>query len=326
MELINKNILVIGGAGFIGSACVRLLSSEGYNCVVFDNLESGREDAIDSPLIIGDIRNRQQLNAAFKTERFDAVVHLAAKIMPTESLKKPKLYHEVNTQGSINVGQEMLENGVRELIFSSTAAVYGEHPDSLTEETACRPTTPYGLSKKRAENHLLNLHDRGSINLSILRFFNAAGAMPESNIGETYAPEIHLIPKIIRSVKTNTPFSIYGNKHPTHDGTCIRDYVHVLDIAKAHCLLMKSHFKGNTGDIFNVGSGSGHSVMQVYNEVIQQMESEDNFIIEPQRDGDPSILVTDISKLKETHNWYPLNSNIQNIVKDAIKWSERITS
>ena len=324
MKTNSSNILIIGGAGFIGSTCSHVLTAKGYNCIVYDNLETGRPEAVTTPIIIGDIRDKATLHKTFAENQIDIVIHLAAKIIPSESLIKPKLYFDVNTQGSINVVEAMAEYGVRNLIFSSTAAVYGDHPSPLTEDVKCRPTTPYGQSKKLAEENLMKWHQRGDINLSVLRFFNAAGAIPESNIGEIHIPEIHVIPKIIRAIKEQETFCIYGDNHPTTDGTCIRDYIHIKDIAQAHCLLIEKHSAQGMGDIYNVGTGQGHSVLDVYQEVCRQMDSTPNYRVEGKRTGDPSVLITDNSKIKKRLHWEPTESSLAKIVADAIRWSNRI--
>jgi len=267
----NKNILVIGGAGYIGSHMVGALLDEKHNPIVFDNLSTGHKEFVPEGAIFiqGDLRNIQDVNKAL--ERYsvsvDAVMHFAASSIVSESMCNPLKYYENNVSACINLLKVMVENKVKKFIFSSTAAVYGE-PENvpIKEEDKTNPTNPYGRSKLMIENMLKDIAQAHDFSYISLRYFNAAGAHPFGKIGEMHDPETHLIPNILKVAKgVKDGLTIFGDKYPTPDGTCIRDYIHVQDLCKAHLLALKALNNGIKNEIFNLGNGDGFSVREVVN-------------------------------------------------------------
>ena len=319
----KRQILMVGGAGFIGSACTLHLQQAGYETVVFDNLETGDRSAIAGTFIEGDIRNERDLEDLFSSHHFDAVLHFAAKIHPQKSLKKPAEYYDVNFNGTVKLVKSMLRHDVRRLIFSSTAAVYGTiNETSITEKHKCNPETPYGISKLYAEKFLLALQKHGLLDVTCLRYFNASGAIPGKRIGERGQIEKHLIPLAIDAgLKKKNHLNIFGEDYPTFDGTCIRDYIHILDIASAHQLALQELLDGNQGDIYNLGSGTGHTVKQVVSEISKQLQHDIPVQIKERRLGDPAALITNSQKIKEKLGWNPTNSQLPEIIRSSIQWT-----
>lgn len=324
----NENILVIGGAGYIGSHMVRALLGEKHNPIVFDNLSTGHKEFVPEGAIFiqGDLRNIQDVNKAL--ERYsvsvDAVMHFAASSIVPESMCNPLKYYENNVSACINLLKVMVENKVKKFIFSSTAAVYGE-PENvpIKEEDKTNPTNPYGKSKLMIENMLKDIAQAHDFSYISLRYFNAAGAHLSGKIGEMHDPETHLIPNILKVAKgVKDVLTIFGDKYPTPDGTCIRDYIHVQDLCKAHLLALEALNNGIKNEIFNLGNGDGFSVREVVNMAEKITGRQINVKVGPRRPGDPARLVASAERAKDVLGWNP-NANLEEIVRTAWEWEKR---
>ena len=321
-------VLVTGGAGYIGSFMVRLLLDRGYEVVVFDNLERGQRIAIDpkAKFIQGDIKNMAALEALFCDEAIDAVMHFAAYISVEESEKRSQAYYQNNVVGSRNLFNSAINIGkVRNFIFSSSAAVYG-NPQKIPipEDHPKNPTSEYGKNKLAMEQILESLRRENSdVSFAALRYFNAAGAALDGSNGENHDPETHIIPLTIRAAISGSEFKLYGTDYDTPDGTCIRDYIHVLDLAEAHILALERIEKKPGAYYYNVGTGEGHS----NREVIQIVEKVSGRKIkvreETRRAGDADQLVADPTKIKQELNFEPKYSDLETIVKTAWLWHSR---
>lgn len=312
-------ILVTGGAGYIGSHTRYFLEKHGHAVVVVDDLSRGHKDTVpDNILRVLDLRDQKHLTKLLAEEKVDAVIHFAAYIAVGESTQVPELYFSNNVGGSLSLFQAMLDAGINKLVFSSTAAAYGTPQRvPITEDEPYAPINPYGESKVMVEK-ILGWLDRYRNFRSIrLRYFNACGAEPEANLGERHDPETHLIPLILRAIQTGKPVTVFGDDHPTPDGTCIRDYIHVSDLAEAHVLAVEHLLKGGNSDVFNVGTGSGHSVREVVAAVERITGKKVPRQLGPRREGDPASLVADSQKLQRMLGWRPMRADLDRIVTDA---------
>ncbi|MDQ6676617.1 MAG: UDP-glucose 4-epimerase GalE [Acidobacteriota bacterium] len=319
-----KRILVTGGAGYIGSNTVLQLVDQGYDVVVVDSLVRGFRDAVDPKLLrVADVHDAAALERIFAEKPVDAVIHFAAYISVGESMHLPELYFENNTGGSLSLFTAMVKAGVKHAVFSSTAAVYGMPAQSPIPETLpYAPINPYGESKVMTEK-ILGWFDRiHGLRSVALRYFNASGADPKGRAGERHDPETHLIPLLFRAIETGAPVTIFGEDYPTPDGTCIRDYVHVTDLAQAHILAVESLLSGAPSNRFNVGTGSGFSIRQVIDSVERVTGKKVPFTVGPRREGDPPELVADSAKLKTTLGWKPQFPELDQIVQTAWRWAE----
>ena len=325
MEKDMPKILVTGGAGYIGSHTVHLLGKRGYEAIVVDDLSRGYEHNVDKDrfqrLALGDTEGLYRLMTA---EKFDAVIHFAAYIAVGESTKEPELYFANNVGGSISLLTAMQRAGIGRIVFSSTAAVYGEPSQvPIPEDLPYAPVNPYGSTKVMIEQ-VLDWLDRYRGTRSIcLRYFNACGAEPGSGIGEEHDPETHLIPLMLRAVQTGKPFTVFGDDYPTPDGTCIRDYIHVSDLAEAHVLAVDHLLKGGASAKFNVGTGQGRSVREVLEAVESVTGKKVPHTIGPRRAGDPPSLVADSTRLQKALGWKPHYTNIRDIVRTAWDFANR---
>ncbi|MCW5982303.1 MAG: UDP-glucose 4-epimerase GalE [Bryobacteraceae bacterium] len=312
-------ILVTGGAGYIGSHTVYHLLRAGYDAVVVDDLSRGyRRNVEAARLREFDLRDTERLTRLCREEQFDAVVHFAAFIAVGESMQKPEMYFGNNVGGTLSLLEAMEAAGVRRLVFSSTAAVYG-FPERIPipEDHPYAPVSPYGESKLMVEK-ILGWLDRSSGVRSIaLRYFNACGAEPGSGLGEEHDPETHLIPLLFRAMQTGQPVTIFGDDYDTPDGTCIRDYIHVSDLASAHILALDALIGGGKSDAMNVGTGAGHSVLEVLRAVERVTGSKVPCATGPRRQGDSSALVADSGKLRRTLGWAPRYLSLDEIVATA---------
>lgn len=315
-------ILVTGGAGYIGSHTVYLLQKQGWEVVVFDNLVYGHKEAVNCPLIVGDLLNKNDIVGVFKNNKFDGVIHFAAYALAGESMEKPGKYFENNILGGLNLLEVMKDFGVKYIVFSSTCAVYG-YPKKLPvgEEEEKKPVSVYGESKLMFEK-ILNWYDRiFGIKNVCLRYFNAAGALLDGSIGEDHSPETHIIPVAMEVVLgKREKFVIFGDDYNTPDGTCIRDYIHVLDLAEAHIKSLE-YLKGkNQSDYFNVGTGQGYSNKEIIS-MIKEVTGVD-FKVEtgPRRLGDPDAIWADNSKIKRVLGWRPKYSDLKTIIESAWNW------
>jgi UDP-glucose-4-epimerase GalE len=314
-----KHILVTGGAGYIGSHTTRVLLERGYDVTVVDDLSRGyRHNVAPERLRVMNVADTEGLARLMGERQVDAVIHFAAYIAVGESTVAPGLYFANNFGGSLSLLTAILQAGVRLLVFSSTAAVYGMPASSpITEDFPYAPINPYGESKVMVEKLLRwfdSIHGLRSISL---RYFNASGAEPQGKFGEEHEPETHLIPLLLRAVRTGAPVTIFGDDYPTPDGTCIRDYIHVLDLAEAHMVALESLLAGGTSDHFNVGTGVGHSIREVIAMVEEVTGKGVPYVIGPRRDGDPPALVAESGKLQRALGWKPRNTGLRGIVANA---------
>ncbi len=314
-----SKILVTGGAGYIGSHTVHLLRKSGHEVVVVDNLSRGhRHNVTSGEFHQLNLQDTDALTRVFEAGRFDAVVHFAAYIAVGESTKKPELYFDNNVSGSISLFEAMERTGVNKIVFSSTAAVYGTPKTSpIPEDAPYAPLSPYGDSKVMVEKILGWLDEFKGVRSVCLRYFNACGAEPGSGLGEQHEPETHLIPLLFRAADTGKPVTIFGNDYPTPDGTCVRDYIHVSDLAQAHISAVNWLTKGGASGKFNVGTGTGQSVMEVLRAVEQVTGKKVPYEIGPRRDGDPPELVGNSDRLQSTLGWRPQYVDIRRTVETA---------
>jgi UDP-glucose-4-epimerase GalE len=310
---------VTGGAGYIGAHTVRLLLKDGYEVTVVDNLSRGHRHNVDPALLVeADLSDTDALKRLMKERQFDAVIHFAAFIAVGESTKAPELYFANNTCGSLSLLTAMIESGVRRLVFSSTAAVYGlPERVPITEDTPYAAINPYGDSKVMVEKMLAWFDQLHSLRSVCLRYFNAAGADPGGGIGEEHDPETHLIPLILRAIKTGKPVTVFGQDYDTPDGTCIRDYIHVNDLAQAHLLAVESLMAGGPSAAFNVGTGKGHSVMEVIHACEAVTGKRVPYQTGARREGDPALLVANSDKLQGVLGWRPQFADLRTIVETA---------
>lgn len=318
-------ILITGGAGYIGSFMVKISIDRGYEVVVVDNLERGYEEAIDkrAKFILGDLRNKEFVDGIFSRQTFDCVVHFAGFISMAESVNYPYVYFDNNVNASLNVIEAMVKNKVNNFIFSSTAGVYGNPVETpITEDHSKNPTNPYGESKLMVERILSWYGKIYNLNFACLRYFNASGASINGEMGENHLPESHLIPNAINSVLNNTQFILYGNDYPTSDGTCVRDYIHVLDLVDAH-LLAIFKLKNSGGKLFyNVGTGNGYSNKEVLDMIKKVSGLEINIKIEGRRPGDADVLIANPNLIKKDLGFFPKYSDLETIIKTAWEWHE----
>jgi len=320
-----RKILITGGAGYIGSHTVKLLLDQGHDVTVIDNLSKGyRHNVPEGRLREMDIADTAALVRVMKETRCDAVIHFAAFIAVGESMREPGRYFRNNVCGSLSLLEAMVQAGVKHLVFSSTAAVYGNTETSpILELFPIQPVNAYGESKVMVET-LLGWWDQIHQLTSVcLRYFNACGAAPDGSLGEEHEPETHLIPLILRAVQTGKPITVFGDDYPTSDGTCIRDYIHVNDLAQAHILAVEYLLGGGPSDQFNVGTGTGHTVMEMIRVVEKVTGMKVPYEIGPRREGDPPALVASSDKLRSKLGWVPRYADLHTIVEHAWRFAQR---
>lgn len=316
-------ILITGGAGYIGSQMTSQLIERGDEVIVFDNLEEGHKKAIPQgvTLVVGDIHDQKALDSLFNQHKFDAVMHFAGVISMAESMENPYKYFYINTFGALNLFETMIKFNVKKLIFSSTAGVYGDPVHTpIEEEDPKNPTNPYGESKLMVERVLGWYEKIFGLRSISLRYFNAAGASIDGRFGEDHKDETHIIPLAMKAVLTKTPFTLYGTDYQTKDGSCIRDYVHVVDLCEAHLLALDTLLKGHKTDIFNVGPGIGFSNKEVIETVKKVSGIDFKVEVGERRPGDANELIADPSKIKKELGWQPKYSDLATIVKTAWAW------
>lgn len=320
-------VFVTGGAGYIGSHAVKMLGEEGFEVAVYDNLSTGKSSSVlYGRLIKGDILDYEALKNAILEFKPDAVMHFAAKIVVPESVEKPLLYYENNTMGALNVLKAMREAKVKKFIFSSTAAVYGQ-PEKMPikEDFPLSPINPYGRSKAFVEAILKDLSFAEDFDYVSLRYFNVAGADPDGKIGETKENATHLITMCVRTAcGKRKKLSVFGTDYPTKDGTCIRDYIHVMDLAKAHILALNYLLDGGKSQVFNCGYGRGFSVLEVVNEAKRVTGVDFPVEFKERRPGDPAELVADSEKIRRVLNWKPKYDDLSFIIKTAFEWEKNM--
>jgi len=318
------NVLVLGGAGYIGSHAVHQLIDDHKNVVVIDNLETGHQAAIhpEATFYEGDIRDIDFLRNVFQQENIDAVIHFAANSLVGESMEKPLKYFDNNVYGTQVLLQAMHEANVKTIVFSSTAATYGDAKTMpITEETPPNPTNAYGETKLTMEKMMKWTEKAYGIRYVSLRYFNVAGARTSSTIGEDHHPETHLIPIVLQvALGQRETISIFGDDYDTPDGTCIRDYVHVEDLIDAHLLALEYLQNDGASAIFNLGSSQGFSVKEIIETAKEVTKRDIPAETAPRRSGDPAILIASADKAKEVLGWNPTRTSIHNIIQDAWNW------
>lgn len=317
------NILVTGGAGYIGSFMTKKLIEEGHNVLVVDSLKRGHKEAVhnQAKLETGKIQDEAFINRVFKENKIESVIHFAGYISVPESMEKPALYFENNPFATLILLKTMINNGVKSIIFSSTAAVYGDPLEiPIKEDHPKTPTSVYGESKLMTEKILdwfSKVHD---LNYVSLRYFNACGADLEGNLGELHNPETHIIPNALNAVLEDKEFSLYGTDWETRDGTCIRDYIHVNDLVESHLLVLNKITKEGGNLIYNVGTGIGHSNKEVIDMVKKVTGKDIKIRIEEKRRGDPKILIADSTKIRNDLGFTAKYSDLETIVKTVWLW------
>ncbi len=320
-----QNILITGGAGYIGSHTAKAIRKAGFQPVVYDNLSRGFKELVKfGPLVVGDLHDSAMLTATLNEYKPAGCIHFAAFAYVGESVSNPGLYYRNNFGGSLNLVEALLAGGVNKIVFSSTCATYGQPDvDLISESTLQKPINPYGHSKLMVEQMLKDFDWSHNLKSVALRYFNACGADAEGEIGEMHDPEPHLIPRIIMAAQGRIPhIDVMGTDYPTPDGTAIRDYIHVEDLAKAHVLAMCNLLDGGQSDAFNLGTGKGNSVKDVIAAVRRTSNRDVPINYAPRRAGDPAKLVADISKAKRVLGFDPQYLDIEDSVRTAFRWHE----
>jgi len=317
------NLLVTGGAGYIGSHFVREALKKGHSIVVFDNLHRGNKESIPEGIEFRkvDLCNKEELQKEIKQFSFDCVVHFAALAYVGESVENPSFYYNNNVVGSLNLISACVENKVDNFIFSSTCSLYG-NPEHIpiTESESIKPINPYAYTKYFIEQILADYSRAYEMKYAALRYFNAAGANPNGDIGEKHEPETHLIPIVLKNaIDDSTPFYVFGNDYNTEDGTCIRDYIHVVDLADAHLRAIDYIIDQKKSIVLNLGTGNGYSVLEIIRKAEEITGKKLNYKVIKRREGDPAILVADNKMAKEVLGWQPKFA-LTEIISSAWTW------
>lgn len=322
-------VLVVGGAGYIGSHMVWLLGQRGVNAVTLDDLSSGHADAVTSGrLERGDMADRALLDRIFSSQRVDAVMHFASFIQVGESVEQPARYYRNNVLRTLDLLDAMRAHGVKHFIFSSTAAVFGEPAYTpIDERHPQQPINPYGRTKWMVEQVLADYDRAYGLRSVCLRYFNAAGAHPDGLLGERHDPETHLIPLVLQAASgRRAGIKVFGQDYDTPDGTCIRDYIHVMDLAEAHWLALQRLLQGGASGVFNLGNGGGYSVQQVIDVARAHTGREIALEYAPRRPGDPARLVADATLARQELGWVPQYPDLATLVAHAWRWEQRCAS
>ena len=322
-------ILVVGGAGYIGSHMIKRFQSTDHQIDVLDNLSTGfKENSQNYKLHICDLSNKEQVHKILKENKYEMVMHFASSINVGESYDHPMKYYENNVINTLNLLECMIDLKILNFIFSSTAAVYGE-PESIPikEEQNLSPINPYGKTKSVVENILSDYDKSYGLKYISLRYFNACGAHIDGTIGERHNPETHLIPLILQTASgRRNNFKIYGDDYKTKDGTCVRDYIHVMDIAEAHLLSLEKLIQTQSSDIYNIGNKQGYSVREIIDMVEEITQTKIPYKISEKRRGDPAELIADNSKITEKLNWRAKYSDLNTIINTAWEWEKKLSS
>lgn len=314
-------VLITGGAGYVGSHVTRHIRSEGHDVVVLDDLSNGYREAVEGPVVQADLRDRDALDDLLSTG-FDAVVHFAARMSVPHSVADPLGYFDVNVAGTCALLDAMLKHGCDTMVFSSTCAVYGV-PEvvPITEDTPFAPISPYGETKAVVERMLELARGRGAVRSACLRYFNAAGAASDGWLGESHVPETHLIPLALEAAATGETMKVFGTDHDTPDGTCLRDYIHVEDLASVHARALDRLLSGDPGGAWNVGTGDGASVREVLDTIEEITGLEVKRVDAPRRVGDPPALVADVRRAEAELGWRATH-DLPRIIEDAWRWHQ----
>ncbi len=321
----TKNVLVTGGAGYIGSHACKALAKEGFVPVTFDNLSTGNANAVlFGPFIHADILDRQTLDAAFATWQPVAVMHFAALSLVGDSMRDPGRYWRENVNGALNLLEATVAAGTQNFVFSSTCATYGDQDGViLNEDTPQHPINAYGASKKAIEEMLMHFETSHGLNSVIFRYFNVAGADPDGEIGERHEPETHLVPLVLDAVSGRRPkLTVFGTDYPTRDGTCVRDYVHVSDLAQAHVLGLNWLLNNRGSRVFCLGTGTGFSVQEVISETRIVTNRDVPVVLAGRRPGDAATLVCGSQRATQELGWIPQRSTLAQMVNDAWSWAQ----
>lgn len=319
------NVLITGGAGYIGSHCNKLLHQKNINTIIVDNLSFGHRKAVKwGTFIEGDFGNKSFISNILKKYKIDAVIHFAAFANVPESVIEPQKYYMNNVSNMINLLDSMVENNVKYIVFSSSAATFGSPKYTpIDENHPQNPINPYGETKLIGEKLLRDYENAYGIKYTIMRYFNAAGADLDGEIGESHYPEHHLIPVIFQVYKgVQDKFNIYGNNYPTKDGSCIRDFIHVTDLAWAHYLALEYLISENQSQDFNLGSNIGFSVKEVLEKCEEILKMKINYQLSSPRLGDPAVLIASNTKIKSLLNWEPKYSDLETIIKSSWDWEK----
>jgi len=315
-------VLVTGGAGYVGSHCCRALAAAGYAPVIVDNLSSGKARFAEPfELLIGDIRDRAFVRNVLAERDIGAVMHFAAYINVGESVSAPEKYYDNNVHGTMCLLDEIVAAGGRPLVFSSSCAVYGDPEGRVIDEAMpLDPISPYGFTKLACERIIADYSRAHGFGYASLRYFNAAGADPNGEIGECHNPETHLVPLVLQAALSGSEVTIFGNDYATGDGTAVRDYVHVLDLADAHVAALERLLAGERSIAANLGTGHGHSVAEVIDEAAAVTGRMIKTTIAERRPGDPAVLVADPTFARDVLRWRPVRSDLSTIITDAWRW------
>ena len=323
----QTHILVVGGAGYIGSHMVKRLRQNGYQPVVLDNLSQGRREAVgDAPLIVADLHDQAALDVLFQAYPIKAVMHFASFIQVGESVQHPARYYENNVSNTLALLEMMVRHGVDQFIFSSTAAIFG-NPQyiPIDERHPSLPINPYGQSKLMVEQMLTDFERAYDLRSICLRYFNAAGADPDNELGECHEPETHLIPLVLQAASgRRAAITIYGEDYPTPDGTCLRDYIHVQDLCDAHLLALQALAEGAPSARYNLGNGNGYSIREVIEAAERVTGRRIPVSSGPRRDGDPARLVADATRARSELGWKPQYADLDAIIRHAWAWEQRL--
>ena len=320
-------VLVCGGAGYVGSHTVADLVSRGYETIVVDNLEKGHRDAVwpGARFCQGDLRDEEFINRVFEEYKIGSVIHFAAYSLVSESVESPLKYYDNNVGGSLALLKAMMKADVYHIVFSSTAAVYGEpHNIPILETDPSLPVNPYGETKLAAEKMLKWFDCAYGVKYAVLRYFNVAGAHPSGNIGEDHRPESHLIPNVLQAALGKTPkVKIFGDDYPTRDGSCIRDYIHATDLADAHILALNKLLEKNISMTFNLGNGKGFSNKEIVETARSITGKNIPADTEPRRPGDPPVLIASSEQIVRELGWQPHYNALDQIIATAWEWHSR---
>ncbi|MEL6345726.1 MAG: UDP-glucose 4-epimerase GalE [Myxococcota bacterium] len=320
----SLKVLMVGGAGYIGSICARVFADAGATVWTLDDLSTGHEEAVTGELVHGSILERSFLIDLLKRLQPDAVMHFAARSLVGESVNHPLAYYDTNVRGTLNLLTAMQAAGVNRMVFSSTCAIYGP-PRYLPIDEAhpIGPISPYGDSKEMIERILSDCRAREGFQITTLRYFNAAGAMPDGSLGEAHDPETHLIPLALDALlDRRPPLKLFGRDYDTRDGTCIRDYVHVLDLAEAHRLALARLLDGDPGASYNLGTERGTTVSEILNAIARVAGRPVPYKDAPRRPGDPPALFAASAKAREELGWRPAFTDIDDIIRTALAWAQ----